>query len=63
MPRTPRARRGVPYQDAIDALHRINLMLIKISAMPRLPQAVRVELQEAMVFLAVLLTSDNGRSR
>jgi hypothetical protein len=53
----------VPYQDAIDALHRINLMLIKISAMPRLPQAVRVELQEAMVFLAVLLTSDNGRSR
>jgi hypothetical protein len=63
MPRTPPTRRGVPYQDAIDALHRINLMLIKISAMPRLPGAARAELQEAMVFIALLLASDNGRSR
>ena len=63
MPRTPPARRGVPYQDAMDALHRVNLVLIKISAMPRLPQAARAELQEAMVLLAVLLASDNGRTR
>jgi hypothetical protein len=38
-------------------------MIIKISAMPKLPRAARAELQEAMVFLAILLASDNGRSR
>jgi len=63
MPRPPRPRRGVPYQEAMDALRRLHLILIKISGMPRLPQAARVELRKAITFLAVLLTSDNGRSR
>jgi len=63
MPRTPQTRRGVPYQEAMDVLRQVNLILVKISATPRLPRAVRVEIQRASLLIAVLLTSDNGRSR
>ena len=61
MPRTPRPRRGVPYRDAIDALHRVFLLLVRISETPRLPQAVRTELRLEVSFLAALLYRDDGR--
>ncbi len=63
MPRTPRATRGVPYRIAIDTLHRVYLMLVRISEAPRLPQVVRAELQTEVLILAALLRRDNGRRR
>jgi hypothetical protein len=63
MPRTPRATRGVPYRTAIDALHRLHLMLIRISTAPRVPQVVREELRREITILARLLRRDNGRAR
>jgi hypothetical protein len=63
MPSTPRATRGVPYRTAIDSLHRLYLILIRISEVPRLPQAVRTELRIEVSILAALLSRDNGRRR
>jgi hypothetical protein len=54
-------RRPVTYADAIDALHRLHLVLVRISATPRLPQAVRTELRLEVSVLAALLNRDDGR--
>jgi hypothetical protein len=53
----------VPYRTAIDSLHRLYLILIRISEVPRLPQAVRTELRIEVSILAALLSRDNGRRR
>ncbi|HEY6254508.1 MAG TPA: hypothetical protein VIY51_01820 [Xanthobacteraceae bacterium] len=58
------ARRAAPtYRAALAAIQQTYLALLRISETPRLPRAVRAELQVLASTLGRLLTRDNGRSR
>ena len=49
------------YREALGALQRAYLTLVKITEMPRIPRAVQRELRALMTDLAALMIRDDGR--